>query len=125
MIKNFTDLEIWQLANKIVIKVYKLLSTFPKDERYGIVEQCKDSVVSIPGNIAEGFGRFHYKDKTKFYYNARGSLSETSSHLLISNSLGFINANNAALYKEILADLDLLAKKLNNFINSVNKNPND
>ena len=84
MIRRFTDLEVWQLAKDIVIKVYRLLNTFQKDEKFGVVAQCKDSVVSIISNIAEGFGRFYYKDKIKFYYNSRGSLEETKSHLLIS-----------------------------------------
>lgn len=120
MIKDFTDLEIWQLAREIVIKVYTLLHSFPKEERYGVVSQCKDAVVSIPSNIAEGFGRYHYKDKIKFYYNARGSLEETTSHLLIAHSLGFISDSNSSLYKVILQDLDRLAIKLNNFIKRVN-----
>ena len=120
MIRSFTDLEIWQLAREIVIKVYRLLATFPNDEKYGIISQCKDSVVSIGGNIAEGFGGFHYKDKIKFYYNSRGSLLETKSHLLTSESLDFITTANKKLYVEILGDLDRLGVKLNNFINSVN-----
>jgi four helix bundle protein len=117
-IRNFTDLEIWQLAKEIVIKVYKLLATFPKEEKFGVVAQCKDSVTSIPANIAEGFGRFHYKDKTNFYYNARGSLEETKSHLFISDAVHFITDTNRPLYLEILRDLDRLAVKLNNFITS-------
>ena len=66
-IKSFEDLEVWQIAIELIKVVYQLLNTFPKDEKYGIVAQGKDSVVSIAGNIAEGFGRFHYKDKQKFY----------------------------------------------------------
>ncbi len=120
MIKQFTDLEIWQLAKEIAIKVYKLLNSFPKEEKFGLIAQCKNSVVSISANIAEGFGRFHYKDKIKFYYNSRGSLEETTSHLLISSSLGFVNSTNTALYNDILKDLDRLAVKLNNFIKRVN-----
>lgn len=120
MIRSFTDLEIWQLASTIIAKVYKLLNTFPADERYGIVSQCKDSTVSIAANIAEGFGRYHYKDKIKFYYNSRGSLEETRSHLLISKNIGFITGKNIDLSEEIFLDLNKLAAKLNSFINSVN-----
>jgi len=47
MIRSFTDLEIWQLAKETIVKVYKILSTFPKEEKFGVVAQCKDSVVSI------------------------------------------------------------------------------
>ncbi len=124
LIRSFTDLEVWQLANEIIIKVYKLLSSFPQTEKFGLVAQCKDSVISIASNIAEGFGRFHFKDKIKFYYNSRGSLEETKSHLLISESLGFIHGKNNSLYQEILNDLNRLGVKLNNFIRSVNLNSN-
>ena len=119
MIKSFTDLEIWQLAKSIIIKVYKLLNTFPKEEKYGIIGQGKDSAVSIAANIAEGFGRFYFKDKIRFYYNARGSLEETKSHLFVAKEVGFINDKNASLCREILEDLERLAIKLNNFIRSV------
>lgn len=125
MIRKFTDLEIWQLAKEIVRKIYKLLNTFPKDEKFGVVAQGKDAAVSIAANIAEGFGRYHFKDKIKFNYNARGSLEETRSHLLVSDSVGFINDQNRLLHKEILLDLDKLAAKLNSFINSVGKFAND
>ena len=92
-VKSYKDLEIWQLARELIKKVYKLLETFPKEEKYGIVSQTKDSVVSIAGNTAESYGRFHYKDKIKFIYNSRGSLFETESHLLISKTLNFVNKN--------------------------------
>jgi four helix bundle protein len=125
VIRKFTDLEVWQIAKQIIIKDYQLLNTFPKDEKFGVVAQGKDAVVSIAANIAEGFGRFHYKDKLKFYYNARGSLEETKSHLLISEALGFISSTNKKLFEEILADLEKLAAKLNSFINSVGKYASD
>ena len=122
---SFTDLEVWRLARQIIVKTYKLLDAFPLEEKYGIVSQSKDSVISIAANIAEGFGRFYFKDKIKFYYNARGSLEETTSHLLIANDLGFINDKNFAFYQEIIKDLDRLAVKLNNFIKSAYRQLND
>lgn len=118
-IKNFEDLEVWQIAIKLIKVVYQLLNTFPKDERFGIIAQGKDSVVSIAGNIAEGFGRYHYKDKQKFYYNSRGSLLETKSHLLTAEAVGFINKDNQELYNEAMKLIELEGVKLNNFIRSV------
>lgn len=117
-IRNFTDLEVWQLAKVLVVKIYKLLSTFPREEKFGVVAQCKDAVCSIAANIAEGFGRFHFKERTHFYYNARGSLEETRNHLFISGALGFIHSSNRPLNEEILHDIERLAVKLNNFINT-------
>lgn len=124
MIKSFTDLEIWQLARDTIVKVYKLLNTFPQEEKFGVVAQCKDSVSSIAANIAEGFGRYYFKDRIRFLYNSRGSLEETKSHLLTSEALGFITQKNYTLYNEIMQDLDRLGVKINNFINRINKNNN-
>ena len=118
-IRDYKDLEIWQLAVKIIVKVYRLLRTYPKDEKYGIIAQVKDAVVSIASNIAESYGRFHYKDRIKFLYNARGSLLETENHLLISRELGFVNKTNHDLQPEILHDLTNLSVKLNNYINTI------
>lgn len=120
-IKDFTDLEIWQLAKQLVIKIYRLLKTFPQEEKFGIVAQIKDAGVSIAANIAEGFGRFHFKDRIKFYFNSRGSLLEVKSHLLISEALGFINQDNRQLYEEITNEIETLGVKINNYISTVRK----
>lgn len=76
-IKEFYDLDIWQKAHKLVIGLYALTKGFPEDERFGLVSQIRRSAVSITANIAEGFGRYRYKDKVNFYYHSRGSVSET------------------------------------------------
>ena len=121
-INSYKDLEIWQLATKLIIKVYRLLNNFPKEEKYGIVSQAKDSVVSVASNIAEAYGRYHFKDRIKFLYNSRGSLLETESHLIISEKLGFINKESQGLYGEILDDIKNLGIKINNYISSIYKN---
>ena len=87
---SFEDLEVWQMSKEIVKQVYKLAKDFPKEESFGLVAQIKRAALSIPANIAEGFGRYHYLDKAKFYLNARGSLYEVKSHLLIAQELGYL-----------------------------------
>ena len=114
-IKSFEDLEVWQLAKRLVSKIYAETFNFPKDEIYGITSQMKRAALSVPTNIAEGFGRYHYLDKTKFYLNSRGSLFELKSLILISIDLGFMGSIKS---KELIADIETLAVKLNNLINS-------
>ena len=104
MIKDFTDLEIWQLACKLIIKIYELTKDFPAKETYGLISQIKNAIISVAANIAEGFGRFYFKDRVKFYYNSRGSLAEVKSHLLVAEKLGFIK--NKTLYLEILEEIE-------------------
>ena len=115
-IKNFEDLTIWQLSKDLAIKIYKLTSSFPKNEQYALSDKIRRSVTSIGANIAEGFGRYHYKESKQFYYIARGSLLETKSHLLIAESLFNVDHN---LVEHLSNDIKILSIKLNNFINSI------
>jgi four helix bundle protein len=112
-IKSFEDLEVWQLSKELVTKIYRITKDLPQDEIFGITSQIKRAALSIPANIAEGFGRFHYLDKAKFYLNARGSLLELKSHLLIAFDLKFIDKT---VTQQLIQDIDQLGIKLNNFI---------
>lgn len=91
MVESFEDLEVWQMGKNIVMEVYQLTSHFPKEESFVLTSQIRRAALSVPANIAEGFGRYHYLDKAKFYLNARGSLYELKSHLLIAKQLGYLN----------------------------------
>lgn len=90
-IQKFTDLEVWKKAHELTLLVYKLSKGFPKDESFGLKSQIRRAVVSIESNIAEGFSRFHYKDRCNFYYQSRGSVSEVQTQLIIAKDLGFIS----------------------------------
>ena len=83
MTKSFEDLEVWQIGKNIVMEAYQLTTHFPKEESFVLTSQIRRAALSVPANITEGSGRYHYLDKAKFYLNARGSLYELKSHLLI------------------------------------------
>jgi len=70
---DFTEMPVWQKADEIVAEVYKLTATLPKREDYALCSQLRDAAVSIAGNIAEGFGSGHKKEKINFYLFSRGS----------------------------------------------------
>ncbi len=84
------ELEVWQLSMDLVDKVYQLTETFPKDERYGLTDQVKRSVVSVANNIAEGKGMYSQKSFLDFLYRARGSLYETATCLAIAERRKYI-----------------------------------
>ena len=117
-IKSFEDLEVWKRAKELAVKIYKLTTTFPKDEIFGTTSQIKRSVLSVPANIAEGFGRYHYLDKAKFYLNARGSLFELKSHLLVAADLKFMDET---LTKQLTEDIDQIGIKINNLISATRR----
>jgi len=117
-VRSFEVLDVWQMGKDLVLSVYELTNSFPKEETYGMISQIRRAALSVPANIAEGFGRYHYLDKAKFYLNARGSLYELKSHLLISRELGFCSGENAL---KILDIVETLSVKLNNLIDSTRK----
>lgn len=110
---DFKDLEIYRLAEELTVSLYKLTQKFPKEERFGLVDQIRRAVVSICANLAEGYGRYHYKDRLQFYYNARGSLFEVRSLISLSYKLGFIGKNELEVVESKLKNLQV---KLHNFI---------
>ncbi len=93
-IKEFTDLLVWQEGHKLVLLVYKITQSFPKQEVYSLVDQMRRAASSITSNVAEGFGRQGYKEKIQFYYLAQGSLTELKNQLLISKDVGYQSQNN-------------------------------
>ncbi len=72
------------------MKTYQITKVFPPEERYGLSNQMRRAAVSITSNIAEGFGRFTYKEKIRFYSLSHGSLTELQNHFLISKDVGFL-----------------------------------
>lgn len=114
--EDFYDLEVWKKAKEIVITIYQITKDFPKEEGYGLTSQLRRSSSSICANIAEGFSRYHTKDKIKFYYNARGSISESMSHILIAQTIGYLNSNDGS---NLLNELRITRKMLNMMINSI------
>lgn len=111
--KDFTSLEIYRLAEDLVVEIYKLARRFPRNEEYGIISQLKRAVISVAINIAEAYGRYHFKDRGLFLYNSRGSLLEVKSLLLISCRLNYLKKGEV---EPIFGKIDKLGVKINNFI---------
>ena len=100
---------VWQEAMLIAEEVFKITENYPKKEDYGLTSQLRRSALSISANIAEAFGRQHNKDKVKFYSFARGSLTETQSHLEYAKRVGYIEEKVHRTWMSI----DVLHKDLN------------
>ena len=74
MIERFEQLDDWQAAHGLVLRVYEATSTMPTDQKFGLISQMQRAAVSVPANIAEGFKRGGRADKVLFYNIAQGSL---------------------------------------------------
>ncbi len=89
MIERFEQLKVWQEAHSLVLKVYAVTSTFPSDQKYGLISQMQRAAVSVPANIAEGFKRRSGPDKMHFYNMAQGSLEELRYYFILCRDLGY------------------------------------
>lgn len=110
---SFTDLKVWQEGHNLVLLVYKATKKFPKEERYSLVNQMRRSSASVTANIAEGFGRESYKDRVRFYYIARGSLTELKDQLLISRDVLYLDQSD---FQELANKANEVHRLLNAFI---------
>jgi four helix bundle protein len=86
---SFRDLVVWRKAHELVLGVYRLTSTFPKHETYGLSSQMRRAAVSVPANIAEGFRKFGSTDKARFMNTAEGSVEESRYYLILAQDLGY------------------------------------
>src|SRR3989344_446739 len=89
-IKNFTDLNAWKEAHKLVLQIYSLVRKFPAKEQFVITSQLLRAVISITSNLAEGFGRRSLKEKIQFYYLAQSSLTEVQNQLIIARDVSYL-----------------------------------
>jgi four helix bundle protein len=116
---SFEEMPVWQKAMELSVKVFKLTESLPRKKDYGLTSQMRRSGLSVPGNIAEGFGRKHTKDKLNFYYDSRGSLSETKNHLIYGHRVGYFDQLNCEELTPLIEDT---WKELNMLISSLEKN---
>ncbi len=113
---RFKDLEIWKMSRFFCSNVYKITSSYPETEKFGIVSQLRRASVSVPSNIAEGCSRKSNKDFSRFLEIAIGSLYEIETQLLISDDLGFVQKEELNL---LLSDLNSIIKMTSKFKSSL------
>ena len=87
--RSFRDLRVWQKAHEFVLAFYCYSESFPDREKYGLAHQLRRAAVSIPANIAEGFGKGSPADKARFLNIAEGSVEECRYYLILSQDLGY------------------------------------
>jgi len=113
MTGDFTDLRIWQKAHVLTLRIYKLTSNFPSEEKYGLISQLRRASVSVEANIAESHGRYHYADVVNFLLNTRGSILEVQDELMVAKDLGYCRKKEA---EELIGEYSILAKQVNRYI---------
>lgn len=113
---SYRDLRVWQSSMKLVLNIYKVTQNFPRSELYGLVNQMRRAAVSVPSNIAEGKGRLTDPDRLRFFSQARGSLLELETQIVIAEQLRYIPCTEA---KNLIQSSGELGRMLNALIASI------
>jgi len=117
---SFESMPVWQKGMELAERVFGITERLPRKEDYGLTSQIRRSALSVPGNIAEGFGRRHTKDKLNFYYVSRGSLAETKSHLIYALRVKYCTRSD---FDALSVLVEMIWQELNKLINSFTKRP--
>ena len=112
MLKSYKDLNVWQKAYELCLKIYSITAQFPKEEKYGLTSQIRRSAVSIPSNIAEGYGRKTTADYIRMLYIAYGSVCELETQILLAGDLGFIEKGQLDIRIREIAEVERMLKAL-------------
>jgi len=113
-VMNLDKLEGWVMARDFALVIYnEVVPHLPADEKWNLTQQLKRAAQSIPANIAEGHGRYHFLDNVRFCYMARGSLVEVQSHMTLAHDLDYLSDD---AYKRMTTLAESIGKQLNNYI---------
>jgi four helix bundle protein len=121
-IKSYKDLIAWQKSIALVTDVYSFTKRFPSDERFGLISQINRSSISIPANIAEGWGRQTLKNNLQFLRSARGSLMELQTYFEICKNVSLITLDE---YQRLFDCSEEVSRILQGLINNIVKQIKD
>ena len=116
--KTYKELDVWKKARAFVKEIYIITRDFPNEEKYGLMSQMRRCAVSIPSNIAEGYGRQFKKETVQFLHISRGSLYELETQMYIAYDLSFISEEKL---NKLFADLEECRRLLSGLINYFEK----
>ena len=123
MLKNYKELHVWQKAYQLCLKIYAITPKFPIEKRYGLTSQIKRSAVSIPSNIAEGYGRKTTVDYVRMLYISYGSVCELETQVLLAGDLGFIEKGVLGPIKTKIEEIERMLKALIKSLENKDLNP--
>jgi len=112
MLKNYKELKVWQKAYRLCLEIYRVTRNFPREEIYGLTSQIRRAAVSVPSNIAEGYGRQTTREYIQSLYIAYGSNCELETQILLSGDLGYIEAQNFERLQREVEDIERMLKRL-------------
>lgn len=116
IVRSYRDLVVWKKSMALVLDVYRGTQSFPRTETYGLVSQLRRAAVSVPSNIAEGQARLTTGEFKQFLGQARGSLMELETQIVISRELGYLASAESAV---LLSSAAEVGRMLNGLLTSL------
>ena len=123
MLKNYKELNVWQKSYELCLEIYRITANFPHEERYGLTSQIRRSAVSIPSNIAQGYGRKTTVDYIRMLYISYSSVCELETQILLAKDLGFIEKDELSTVKTNIAEIERMLKALITSLENKHLNP--
>ena len=111
-VSTYRDLTVWKKSVRLTASIYETTRSFPNDEIFGLISQVRRAAVSIPANIAEGNARGTRKDYRRCLFISRGSLAELETHLIVSNTLGFLPDDRLEQLRDDLLEVQRMVNAL-------------
>ncbi len=112
MLRNYKELKVWQKSYQLCLGLYKAKRTFPKNEGFGLTSQMRRAALSIPSNIAEGYGRKTTPEYLRSLYIAYGSTCELETQLLLSGDLGYLNNESLSELQRDIGEVERMLKSM-------------
>lgn len=112
MLKHFKELKVWQKSYKLCLEIYRITLSLPKEEKYVLSSQMRKSALSIPSNIAEGYGRKTRADYIRILYIAYGSVCELDTQIHLAGDLHYIQGRKIDRIKEQISEIGIMLRAL-------------
>lgn len=123
MLKNYKELKVWQKSYQLFLDIYKITKGFAKEEKYGITAQIRRAAVSVPSNIAEGYGRKTTPDYVRSLYISYGSICELETQILLTGDLGYTKSEQLREVQKKLGEVERMLKALIKSLEKKHLNP--
>lgn len=117
-VKHFSDLLVWQKARELRQEVFSLVKKLPQNEKYNLDFQMRRAACSITANLAEGYGRYHYKENNQFCRQSRGSIYELQDHIITCFDQGYIKEETYNSLQELMLEVIRLMDGYIKFLNN-------
>jgi four helix bundle protein len=125
MLRNYKELKVWKKAYALCLQIYEVTKDYPREEKFGLSSQMRRAGVSVPSNIAEGYGRKSTKQYIQQLYVSYGSICEMETQLLLSKDLYYLKEDKFQEINTVISEVERMLKALIRSLEKIQSNRGD